>query len=126
MASATPSPSGCGSVMWCASQLYEPPNTSANGVAPRAKACSSDSNTKTPAPSPITNPSRSLSHGLEALVGSSLRLDMALTEQNPPMPLGRMAASLAPASIRSASPLRMWSTELRMQKFPEAHALEIE
>jgi hypothetical protein len=42
------------------------------------------------------------------------------------MPLGKIAASLAPASIRSASPLRMWSTELRMQKFPEAHALEIE
>ena len=112
--------------MWCASQLYDPPSTSARGVAPRASACSRLSSTRTPAPSPITNPSRPLSHGRDALVGSSLRLDMALTEQKPPMPLGKTAASLAPASMRSASPLRMWSTLFRMQKFPDAQALLME
>ena len=62
----------------------------------------------------------------DAFVGSSLRLDMALTEQKPPMPLGKTAASLAPASMRSASPLRMWSTLFRMQKFPDAQALLME
>ena len=41
--------------------------------APLFKACSYSSITITPAPSPITKPSLSLSHGREAVFGSSLR-----------------------------------------------------
>ena len=45
----TPRPCGCGSVMWCASQVQLPPRNSAKIGAPRACACSSSSNTSTPA-----------------------------------------------------------------------------
>ena len=41
----------------------------------------------------MTNPSRPLSHGLDAAVGSSLRFDSALTALNPPIPDGSTAAS---------------------------------
>ena len=41
-------------------------------VAPRFSACSKLSSTNIPAPSPITNPFRSLSNGIEARVGSSV------------------------------------------------------
>jgi len=58
-----------------------------------------------PAPSPMTNPSLSLSQGLDAFVGSSLRLDRARQAMNPPTPEGMTAASAPPASMRSASPL---------------------
>ncbi len=45
----TPAPPGCGSVMWCASQVALPPRNSAKTGAPRARACSSSSSTSTPA-----------------------------------------------------------------------------
>ena len=57
-----------------------------------------------PEPSPITKPSRSRSNGREARAGSSLRVESARMEQNPPTPRGVMAASLPPAIITSASP----------------------
>ena len=51
---------------------------------PRASACSRDSITISPAPSPITKPSRSRSKGREALSGWSLEaLDSALAAANP-------------------------------------------
>jgi hypothetical protein len=57
-----------------------------------------------PAPSPSTKPSRSLSHGREALAGSSLRVDMAFIEQKPPIAVGDEPTSAPPATITSASP----------------------
>lgn len=49
-----------------------------------------------PAPSPMTKPSRSLSQGLLAVVGSSLRLLKALQAMKPPIPDGITAASAEP------------------------------
>lgn len=77
----------------------------------------------TPAPSPITKPSRSLSNGREADCGVSLKeLDRAMAlmsreydacvaccstyRPNPATPSKSIAASVAPATITSASP---WS-----------------
>ena len=54
-------------------------------------------------------PSRSLSNGRLAACGLSLRCDSARAEQNPPSPIGVMAASEPPAIIASASPRRMIS-----------------
>jgi hypothetical protein len=53
-----------------------------------------------PAPSPMTNPSRSLSQGLLAVAGSSLRLLNALQAMNPPMPDGITAASAEPLTAQ--------------------------
>ena len=61
----------------------------------------------------MTNPSRFLSQGLEALVGSWLRLERARQAMKPPIPEGMMAASAPPANIRSASPLWMCSAALQ-------------
>ena len=58
----------------------------------------------TPAPSPITKPSRSRSHGRLALVGSSLRVDSARAWQKPPTAVGVCAISAPPAIMTSASP----------------------
>src|SRR5690606_29440631 len=60
-----------------------------------------------PAPSERTNPSRSLSHGRLAPVGSSLRCESARAAQNPPSPRGVIACSAPPAYITSASPYWM-------------------
>lgn len=65
-----------------------------------------------PAPSPMTKPSRFLSHGLEALSGLSFLLERALQAMKPPMPEGMTAASAPPASMRSASPRLMCSAAL--------------
>ena len=64
-----------------------------------------------PAPSPITKPSRSLSNGREAFVGSSLRVESARIAAKPPTPSGVIAASLPPAIIASASPRWMMRNE---------------
>jgi hypothetical protein len=66
-----------------------------------------------PAPSPMTKPSRLLSQGREALSGLSFLLERALQAMKPPIPDGMTAASAPPASIRSASPLRMCSAALQ-------------
>ena len=55
----------------------------------------------------MTNPSRSRSKGREARWGSSLRVLKARMAQKPPMPKGRMAASLPPANMTLASPILM-------------------
>ena len=47
----------------------------------------------------MTKPSRSLSNGREACLGSSLRVLMARMAQKPPMPMGTMVASAPPANI---------------------------
>src|SRR5690606_41946899 len=72
--------------------------------APRALARSYSSSTRIPAPSPSTKPSRSLSHGREATVGSSLRVDIAFIAQKPPTEVGEEPRSAPPAIITSASP----------------------
>src|SRR6266403_1426208 len=72
--------------------------------ASRRCACSSDSSTRTPPPSPHTKPSRPASNGREAFSGSSLRVDIAFIEQKPAMVSGTTMASAPPAIITSASP----------------------
>ena len=54
-----------------------------------------------------------------------MRRDSARAAEKPAMPMGKMAASDEPASMRSASPRRMWSAAFWMQKLPEAHADEM-
>ena len=65
---------------------------------------SSSSRMRTPAPSPMTKPSRSLSKGREAAAGSSLRVESARMALKPPTPRAVIAASLPPAIMTSASP----------------------
>ena len=55
----------------------------------------------------MTKPSRSLSNGREACLGSSLRVLMAFMAQKPPMPMGTMVASAPPANMTCASPILM-------------------
>src|SRR5512135_671015 len=57
-----------------------------------------------PAPSARTNPSRSRSKGRLARWGSSLRVERARIEANPPRPMWVIAASLPPVIITSACP----------------------
>src|SRR6185437_6984423 len=104
MQRAAPSPPSLGAVMWNASPLMPKPTSSAWMRAPRALACSYSSSISTPAPSDNTKPSRSLSHGRLALVGSSLRVDIALAEQKPAIAVPVVANSEPPATITSASP----------------------
>src|SRR5688572_21266025 len=64
---------------------------------------------RTPAPSPMMKPSRSLSKGRLARDGSSLRVDNARSCANPPRLIGVIAASEPPAIIAFASPRLMIS-----------------
>ena len=74
-------------------------------LAPLARACSRSSKTTTPAPSPITKPSLSISQGLELDKGSSLKFVLsALAAAKPAIPILQQAASAPPATIISASP----------------------
>src|SRR6202035_2095641 len=57
-----------------------------------------------PAPSPTTKPSRCASNGRLACPGSSLRVESAFIDANPPMPIGVIAASVPPQIIISAAP----------------------
>ncbi len=75
-----------------------------------------------PAPSPITNPSRSRSNGREARRGSSFRVESALAAQNPARPSGVTEASELPAITTSASPRRMASNASPIEWLPVAHA----
>src|SRR6266568_3531018 len=56
-----------------------------------------------PAPSLITNPSRSASNGREARSGSSLRVDRARMAEKPPTHSGAITPSHPPAIMTSAS-----------------------
>jgi len=103
IALAAPSPSSHGDVIWNASLVAPYPTTSAKISAPLACACSRLSKTTIPDPSPMTNPSLSLSNGIDALFGSSDPLK-AVNAANPPTATSDTAASVPPATITSASP----------------------
>nr|GMD01564.1 Uncharacterised protein [Ipomoea batatas] len=66
---------------------------------------SCDEHRSTPEPSPMTKPSRFLSHGLEAFSGSSFLWDKARQAMKPPTPAGMTPASVPPATMIFASPL---------------------
>src|SRR6188472_246519 len=93
--------------------------------APRAMADSRSSRMTTPEPSPMMNPSRSLSNGRLALSGSSLRVDMARIAANPPTLMGVIAASDPPAIIASASPRRMISDDSPIACADAEHAVHV-
>ena len=67
-----------------------------------------------PEPSPMMKPSRSRSNGRQARSGSSLRVERARMEPNPPTLIGVTAASAPPVIITSASPRLMISYESPM------------
>ncbi len=92
-------------------------------VAPRALACSISSSTSTPPPSPSTKPSRSRSNGRLARVGSSLRVDIAVSRMNPVMASGWIMLWVPPASITSASPWRISSDASPIAWALAAHAV---
>src|SRR4029450_12537415 len=94
--------------------------------ASRARAWSSDSRITRPAPSPHTKPSRFASNGRMALVGSSLRVDIAFMEQKPAIVSGMTMASDPPAIITSASPRWMILKESPIAWLPVAHAVTTE
>ena len=73
----------------------------------------------------MTKPSRSLSNGREACLGSSLRVLMARIAQKPPMPTGTMAASAPPANITCASPILMVRQASPMAWFAVAQAEQV-
>ncbi len=52
----------------------------------------------------MTKPSRSLSQGLEAFSGSSLRFESERTAENPAKQRGVVVISAPPQTITSASP----------------------
>ena len=78
-----------------------------------------------PAPSPITKPSRSLSHGRLAVVGSSLRVDSARMVSKPPIPSGQIVDSEPPAIITSASPYSISRPASPIECSPVVHAVTI-
>ena len=78
-----------------------------------------------PAPSPMTKPSRSLSKGRLARVGSSLRVESARMAANPPTAMEVTAASLPPAIMASASPCRIMRTESPMELALVAQAVAV-
>src|SRR6188768_3032704 len=76
-----------------------------------------------PEPSPITNPSRSLSKGRDARDGSSLRVDSARIAAKPPTPIGVIAASEPPAIMTSASPREITRKASPTACAPDEHAV---
>ena len=78
-----------------------------------------------PAPSPMTKPSRALSNGRLARVGSSLRVDSARIAANPPTLIGVIDASDPPAIITSASPRRMISNASPIACADAVHAVHV-
>ena len=75
-----------------------------------------------PAPSPMTKPSRPRSNGRDAAAGSSLRVDSAFIDENPPTTASWIAASVPPASMMSASSRRIVSHASPIAWAPVAHA----
>ena len=75
-----------------------------------------------PAPSPKTNPSLSLSNGLDAQVGSS-DVESAVSAVNPARPVGEIALSAPPATMISASPYWIARKASPIQCVPVAHAV---
>ena len=122
IAFAAPLPSSAGDVTWYASQVAPYPATSARIVAPLFFACSNSSKITIPAPSPITNPLRSLSNGIDALFLSVL-LVKAVKFVNPATPRGVIALSVPPAIITSASPHCMERYASPIEWVPVAQAV---
>lgn len=82
------------------------------------------SSTITPAPSPITNPLRLASHGLEASVGQWLKSTVNdLDLSNPVKARGWMQDSAEPATITSASPNAMKREASPMEWAPVVQAV---
>src|SRR4249919_1290104 len=90
--------------------------------APRAFADSYSSSTMMPAPSPSTKPSRSLSQGRLALVGSLLRVESAFIELKPATEVGVQPCSAPPAIMMSASPYWIMRIAVPMEWLDEAQA----
>src|SRR5688572_14474388 len=75
----------------------------------------------------MTNPSRVLSHGRDALFGVSLNaVASALQALNPAMPIRQIAASAPPATITSASPSLISRVASPMACAPVAQAVTTE
>src|SRR5215470_1909580 len=91
----------------------------------RFVACSRDSRIRMPAPSPTTKPSRSASKGRLAVAASSLRVERAFIDANPPTPIGVMVASVPPQIIISAAPRSMILKESPMACAEAEHAVAV-
>ena len=100
-------------------------DASSRELRPRRFAVSSSSSIRMPEPSPSTKPSRSLSNGRLARVGSSLRCDRARKAANPPTPIGHTAASVPPVIIASAAPRLMISNESPTAWAEAVHAVHV-
>jgi len=73
----------------------------------------------------MTKPSRLLSNGLDALVGSSLNaVESARSLQNPAIASGDTHASVPPATMTSASPSRMNRAASPTACSPVVHAVD--
>ena len=70
----------------------------------------------------MIKPSRPWSKGREAFSGASLRVLRARMAQKPPTPSSQMAPSAPPASMMSASPLRIMRMDSPRQWVPVAQA----
>ena len=92
--------------------------------APRRRALSSSSRTRTAAPSPRTRPLRVRSKGRQALSGVSLRGVVAWMASKQAEVIGEIGASVAPAIIMSAVPSRMSSTAWPSESRPEVQPVE--
>ncbi len=90
--------------------------------APRFLACSNSSRIKIPPPSPITNPSRSVSNGRLAVVAIVTRRH-CLIVQNPAIPVGVIDASDPPVAITFASPRWIAWNASPIAFVAEAHAV---
>ena len=117
MAFVAPAPSSSGAVMWKASFDAPYPATRARTVAPRACACSAASRITTPAPSPITNPSRRASKGHERPCRDSAPMRRKAARQ-----MSVIAASVPPATTASASPRAIMRAASPIAWPPVAHA----
>ena len=70
----------------------------------------------------MTNPSRPLSNGLDAVFGSSLRVERAFMEVKPPTPGIAIAASEPPLTTTLARPSLMMSRAEHIAVVEEAQA----
>src|SRR5699024_9923626 len=83
---------------------------------------SNDSKIKIPDPSPITNPSRFLSNGRLAVLGSSLN-DKAFIEENPAKAIFVNGDSVLQVIIASTSPRSIALNASPIEFVPEAQAV---
>src|SRR3954462_4738372 len=117
IAAAAPAPSARGAVKWWASEVWPTPRTVARICAPRARAFSPSSSTRTPAPSPMMKPSRRASNGRQTPL-----VDVASRAANAARASGVSAASEPPATTASASPVCTIRTAVAIALAPAAQA----